>query len=57
LLCSEQLQFRAEAFNIFNHTNFQLDSAEMVSLNDPFFGQAGATFKPRQLQFGLKLTF
>jgi hypothetical protein len=52
-----RLQFRAEAFNVFNHTNFQLGSAEMASLNDPFFGQAGGTFNPRQLQFGLKLSF
>jgi len=51
------LQFRAEAFNVFNHTNFQLGSPEMVSLNDPFFGQAEGTFNPRQLQFGLKLSF
>jgi hypothetical protein len=51
------LQCRAEAFNVFNHTNFQLGSAEMASLNDPYFGQAGGTFNPRQLQFGLKLTF
>jgi hypothetical protein len=29
----------------------------MNSLNDPFFGQAGGTFNPRQLQFGLKLVF
>jgi len=52
-----RLQFRAEAFNVFNHTNFQLGSAEMVSLNDTFFGQAGGTFNPRQLQFGLKFSF
>jgi hypothetical protein len=29
----------------------------MNTLNDPFFGQAGGTFKKRQLQFGLKLGF
>ena len=52
-----RLQFRAEAFNVFIHTNFQLDGAEMISLNDPLFGQAGGTFNPRQLQFGLKLSF
>ena len=56
---SEQfrLQFRVEAFNVFNHTNFQLGSTEIVSLNDPWFGQAGGTSNPRQLQFGLKLSF
>ena len=52
-----RLQFRAEAFNIFNHTNFQLGSVELVSLNDPLFGQAGGTSNPRQMQFGLKLSF
>ena len=51
-----RLQFRAEAFNVFNHTNFQLGGTDMNSLNDPFFGQAGGTFNPRQLQFGIKLT-
>ncbi len=49
-----RLQFRAEAFNVFNHTNFQLGTTE---INDPAFGQAGGTFNPRQLQFGLKLSF
>jgi outer membrane receptor protein involved in Fe transport len=57
-----QLQFRAEAFNIFNHTNFQLGVASSGSSgnnrwNRPDFGKAGATFNPRNLQFGLKLSF
>jgi hypothetical protein len=52
-----RLQFRAEAFNVFNHTNFQLGGADIANLNDPLFGQAGGTFNPRQLQFGLKLSF
>jgi hypothetical protein len=55
------LQFRAEAFNIFNHTNFQLGGAtgptRFNNLNNPQFGQASGTFNPRQLQFGLKLSF
>ena len=57
-----RLQFRAEAFNILNHTNFQL-GAENVGpsgnnrLNSPEFGKAGGTFSPRNLQFGLKLSF
>jgi hypothetical protein len=57
------LQFRAEAFNIFNHTNFQLGVAVVNSpsgnnkLNSPEFGKAGGTFSPRNLQFGLKLSF
>jgi hypothetical protein len=51
------LQFRAEAFNVFNHTNFQLGEADINNLKNPLFGQAGGTFNPRQLQFGLKLSF
>jgi hypothetical protein len=49
------LQFRAEAFNVFNHTNFLIGNNQ--SLHDPFFGQAGGTNPPRNLQFGLKLSF
>ena len=47
------LQFRVEAFNVFNHTNFALRNNR---LNSPHFGQAD-TFPPRNLQFGLKLIF
>ena len=60
---SEQfyLQVRVEAFNVFNHTNFQLGSQTGPSgqnnLDNPLFGQAGGTGPPRNLQFGLKLTF
>ena len=55
------LQFRAEAFNVLNHTNFQLGGATAATgfnnLNNPPFGRASGTFNPRQLQFGLKLSF
>jgi len=54
-----RLQFRAEAFNVFNHTNFQLPGANFARKNgiDALnFGQAGGTFNPRNLQFGFKLT-
>jgi len=50
-----QLQFRAEAFNVFNHTNFLL--GDNTSLHDPLFGSAGGTNPPRNLQFGLKVSF
>jgi hypothetical protein len=49
-----RFQFRAEAFNVFNRTNFQLPTNN-ISLPD--FGQARGTFNPRQLQFGLRLSF
>jgi hypothetical protein len=63
-----KLQFRADAFNIFNHPNFgTIDSG----LFDPMFGQATATLAqslgvlspiyqnggPRSMQFALKLMF
>ncbi|MBS1849527.1 MAG: TonB-dependent receptor [Acidobacteria bacterium] len=53
-------QFRAEAFNILNHTNFQLPGAGGSTnnrINSGSFGQSGGTFNPRNLQFGLKLMF
>jgi hypothetical protein len=55
-----RLQFRAEAFNVFNHTNFQLPGGNFSFTNHithPRFGRAGGTFNPRNLQFGLKLSF
>ena len=50
-----RLQFRAEAFNVLNHTNFLL--GKNAALHDPLFGQASGTAPPRNLQFGLKLIF
>ena len=49
------LQFRAEAFNVFNHTNFLI--GDNSSLHDPVFGIAGGTAPPRNLQLGVKLSF
>jgi hypothetical protein len=54
------LQFRAESFNVLNHTNFKLPGAESQyhdSIRDTTFGQAGGTFNARNLQLGLKLLF
>ena len=50
-----RLQFRAEAFNVFNNTNFLIGNNQ--SLHDSVFGQAGGTGPPRNLQFALKLSY
>jgi hypothetical protein len=61
-----RVQFRAEFFNIFNHTNFNvppnlgvfiLNSAGTPSVN-PTFGQLTSTATTsRQIQFGVKFLF
>ncbi len=48
------LQFRAEAFNVFNHTNFDTVSTSLAS---SLFGQVLSSRDPRILQLGLKAIF
>ena len=50
-----KLLFRAEAFNVLNHTQFQNPASTQVS--DPNLGLISTTYDPRILQFALKLTF
>jgi hypothetical protein len=49
-----RLRFRAEAFNLLNHTSFQIGNN---AINDPAFGQAGGTADPRNPQFAIKWIF
>lgn len=49
-----RIQFRAESFNIANHTNLGLPVAD---LNSPNFGQILSSGPSRLMQFALKLTF
>jgi len=52
------VEFRAEAFNIFNKTNFFIGSGSLnQNINSPTFGQITETYDPRILQFALKLNF
>jgi hypothetical protein len=47
-----RVQFRAEFFNLFNHTNFSTISVALGAVN---FGQVTAAKDPRIVQLGLKL--
>jgi len=50
----KKLQFRAEFFNLFNHTNFSGPNSDRASAA---FGTIRSTLAPRQIQFALKLYF
>ena len=63
---NKSVQFRAEAFNLFNHPSFNRPGAllEGVKLFTPSLDRipSAATIRstltdPRQIQFGLKFTF
>ncbi|MEZ5353846.1 MAG: carboxypeptidase regulatory-like domain-containing protein [Bryobacteraceae bacterium] len=49
-----RLQFRAEFFNLFNHTNFDLPD---LFVGSPTFGRVSSAQSPRRLQLGLKAIF
>ena len=49
-----RLQLRAEAFNLFNHSNFNLPDAFVGS---PTFGRVVSADSPRRCQFGVKVIF
>jgi hypothetical protein len=49
-----RLEFRAEAFNVLNKTNFRAANGNRSSAA---FGTITATYDPRQIQFGVKVTY
>jgi hypothetical protein len=51
---SRRLEFRSEAFNVMNQTNFQAPATDRASST---FGSITSTFPARQLQFAMKLIF
>ena len=48
------VQLRVEAFNTFNHPNFD---APVQTFDNPSFGSIQQAESARQLQFGLKIRF
>jgi hypothetical protein len=55
-----RLQFRTEAFNLFNHANFALgsDTSTSLNMNSATFGQITSTsVNARLIQFALRLRF
>jgi len=54
---STSIQFRAEAFNVFNHTNFRNLSVSRAITSENVFGSVTSFRDPRILQFGLKFLF
>jgi hypothetical protein len=56
---TQRIDFRAEAFNLFNHANFRNPDN---TITDPTFGQIlqtarGSAGNPRILQFALRYSF
>ena len=49
------VEFRAEFFNVFNHTNFI--TTENQTITSATFGQVTDTFDPRIIQFAVKFNF
>ena len=49
-----RVQFRAEFFNVLNHTNFGIPNTQTTSAA---FGTIRATYPSRQIQFALKVLF
>jgi hypothetical protein len=54
---SSRLEFRLEAFNVFNHTQFFGSTAVAGDVNASSFGQINSTDPPRILQAAVKFAF
>ena len=54
IMNDKKLEFRVEAFNVLNKTNFRAPSANRSSAA---FGTITATYDPRQIQLGAKFVF
>jgi hypothetical protein len=51
---SKQFQFRAELFNVLNHTNYRLPDSDISS---PTFNEIQAAQPAREIQLALKFLF
>ena len=54
---SKSLEFRLEAFNVFNHAQFYGPASIDGEVNDPHFGQIVSAAAPRLVQLATKFTF
>jgi hypothetical protein len=54
---SKSFEFRLEAFNAFNHTQFYGASSVDGEVNDPHFGDVVSAASPRLVQLAAKFTF
>ena len=55
---NSELEFRVEAFNVFNHTNFNLPTGSIADITSPStFGVITSDVGPRIMQFSLRFDF
>ena len=54
---SKSLQFRVEAFNVFNHAQFFGPASVNGNINSSTFGEVVSAAAPRLMQAAIKLAF
>jgi len=54
---TKSIEFRAEAFNVFNHAQFYGPAAVDGEVNDPHFGQVVGAAQPRLMQLAARFEF